>query len=220
MSPPREENEDEARWLLSLPERPHLQKTLGHISRKVWTASTGAAAMLGFTLVQISGSTTTWRRIAICAGSIVIVLLVVGVLTWILHFRNYIRALESRLTILRRRFLAAAGVKSDAPTPWHRFGLLQITRDPRTGALQIAIENPAGTGLVVGSKLSVVFTSTNFVYGTVVVHTIFEAYAIAVPNDRAVAPFWENLEDRADTAPKPPDGFHLEVYVAEWSRRK
>jgi hypothetical protein len=191
------------------------------VRRKTWAYLTGAAVALFFVAMQLTGTLTTWTAIFCGAGSLTLFTMVATEVDFRRNTRAHYSELEAKISFVRTRLLRSANFSSDAPAELYRYHALQVTWDSEAAVLQLAIETPAGTGLQVGSELSLIFTDTDMVYGTVIVARLVEGrYALAVPRDRANRAFWDDMERRADTNPAPPDGFHLEAFVPNWLRDK
>ena len=210
------ERREQARWLISAFSRPSLIACAAAAYKSLWARLTGLFVMLIFTLMQITNTPTTWEAIGRGLVALVIFAAAAAVIQWCRVWWRYIRDLEARARTVRHGLLGAAGINPAAPEGQYRHRIQQITRDRRTGALQLFVDRPGGTGLQVGSRRAVLFSATNDLYGTVTVTGITQEHAVVVPSDRRRSAFWEELEQLADRNPVAPEGFHLEAAVPDW----
>jgi hypothetical protein len=134
------------------------------------------------------------------------------VLSWVKYFRG----LELANTQLRNAFFYQSGIGIDGIDDILQSQIRGIEEKDGTVVLVAGVKQKQS--ISIGAKLDVV-TSTGMVWGTLQAIEINRGSVKLLPIDRANVDFWEDLEDRMKTDPKPPSGIHLEPHIHPEIRR-
>jgi hypothetical protein len=204
--------------ILENPPRPPLMTSMFRGARLIWAFLLSAVVALIGAVLQLMGKTISGRVFLALAGVVIVGMLLLGVGLFVTSWCRYIREIRSAFDGLRRKLLIHAEWQEDAPGPALRVPMRSIAIDETTGTLRVILDVADGVGIRVGSRLALILTATNEVWGILLVNSVLTNYAWAVPYDRRKPDFWQWLEERAIADPSPPTGFHLEADIPDFLR--
>lgn len=144
------------------------------------------------------------------------VVFALGHLLWL--WRRHVGRLEATHDVLRKVILSSANVDHTACDD-PRYPIAGVSDRSGTGTVHLVLDRGDSLGLQLGSRLDVIATKIDEVWGTVVVCEESDHRLWVTPTDRAKPEFWEKLEDRMRSDPLPPSGFHLEPSMSSELRQ-